>query len=105
MDQILEIVGKLLGVALVVLVAYLTPKIKEWLNEKIGETNTNHIIVLIENFVTAADQLFKSEDPTGEIRNKYVKDQLTKLGYVITDEINSFIESAVKKCNKEYNKK
>ena len=105
MDQILEIVGKLLGAALVVLAVYLTPKIKEWLNEKIGETSTNHIIVLIENFVTAADQLFKSEDPTGEIRNEYVKDQLTKLGYVITDEINSFIESAVKKCNKEYNKK
>lgn len=104
MDQIIEIVGKLLAAVFVALVAYLTPKIKAWLEEKIGKTKTDQVLVLIKNFVTAADQLYKADDPTGEIRNQYVKDQLTALGYAITSEINSFIESAVKECNKEYNK-
>lgn len=104
MNEIIEIVGKLLGATLVVLCAYLTPKIKAWLEVKIGKEKTDAVLKLIENFVTAADQLYKTEDPTGEIRNAYVKDQLQKLGYTITDELNSFIESAVKKCNKAYNK-
>lgn len=104
MDQILEIVGKILAAAFVALIAYVTPKVKTWLEEKIGETKTEKVLVLIKNFVTAADQLYKEDDPTGEIRNQYVKDQLTALGYAITSEINSFIESAVKECNKEYNK-
>ena len=67
-------------------------------------TQSLKVMLLIENFVTAADQLYKADDPTGVIRKKYVEDQLKALGYAITDELNAFIESAVKKCNKEYNK-
>lgn len=104
MDEIIAIVGKLLAAAIVALFAYLTPKIKSWLEAKIGSEGTVKVILLIENFVTAADQLYKTDDPTGVIRKKYVEDQLKELGYTVTDEINSFIESAVKKCNKEYNK-
>ena len=104
MDEIIAIIGKILAAAVVALLAYLTPKIKDWLEAKIGSEGTAKVILLIENFVTAADQLYKADDPTGTIRKKYVEDQLKELGYAITDEINSFIESAVKKCNKEYNK-
>lgn len=104
MDEIVTIIGKLLAAAVVALFAYLTPKLRSWLEAKIGSEGTTKAILLIENFVTAADQLYKADDPTGMIRKKYVEDQLKELGYTITDEINSFIESAVKKCNKEYNK-
>ena len=105
MEEIIAIIGKILAAAIVALLAYLTPKIKEWLNVKIGTDNTAKVLLLIENFVTAADQLYKADDPTGVIRKKYVEDQLKQLGYVITGELNGFIESAVKKCNKEYNNK
>ena len=105
MEEIIAIIGKILAAAVVALLAYLTPKIKEWLNAKIGTDNTAKVLLLIENFVTAADQLYKTDDPTGVIRKKYVEDQLKQLGYVITGELNGFIESAVKKCNKEYNNK
>ena len=104
MDDIIAIVGKVLAAAVVALLACLVPKIKTWLEAKIGSERTAKVLLLIENFVTAADQLYKADDPTGVIRKKYVEDQLKQLGYAITDELNSFIESAVKKCNKEYNK-
>ena len=104
MDEIIAIVGKILAAAVVALFAYLAPKIKAWLNTKIDSEETEKVLLLIENFVTAADQLYKADDPTGVIRKKYVEDQLKALGYAITDKLNSFIESAVKKCNKEYNK-
>ena len=104
MDEIIAIVGKVLAAAVVALLAYLVPKIKTWLEAKISSEGTAKVLLLIENFVTAADQLYKADDPTGVIRKKYVEDQLKQLGYVITDELNAFIESAVKKCNKEYNK-
>lgn len=104
MDEIIAIVGKVLAAAVVALFAYLVPKIKTWLDAKIGSEGTAKVLLLIENFVTAADHLYKADDPTGVIRKKYVEDQLKQLGYAITDELNGFIESAVKKCNKEYNK-
>ena len=108
MDEIIAIVGKVLAAAVVALFAYLVPKIKTLLEAKIGSEGTAKVLLLIENFVTAADQLYKADDPTddptGVIRKKYVEDQLKALGYAITDELNGFIESAVKKCNKEYNK-
>lgn len=103
MDEIIAITGKVLAAAIVALLTYLAPKIKIWLDAKIGSERTVKVLLLIENFVTAADQLYKIDDPTGAIRKKYVEDQLKQLGYAITDELNSFIESAVKKCNKEYN--
>ena len=104
MDEIIAIVFLVFSLVFIALFAYLVPKIKAWLDAKIGSEGTAKVLLLIENFVTAADQLYKADDPTGVIRKKYVEDQLKALGYAITDELNGFIESAVKKCNKEYNK-
>ena len=60
MDEIIAIVGKVLAAAVVALFAYLVPKIKTWLDAKIGSEGTAKVLLLIENFVTAADQLYKT---------------------------------------------
>ena len=60
MDEIIAIVGKVLAAAVVALFAYLVPKIKTWLEAKIGSEGTAKVLLLIENFVTAADQLYKA---------------------------------------------
>lgn len=90
-----EIVTILIKLVVGILAIYIVPKLKEFLISKIGEEKANTLEKHIRDFVLAADQLYKSTDPTGEIRNKYVKEQLEQLGYVITDLINAQIEAEV----------
>jgi len=94
-DIILSVIGRLLGAAAVIVAAYLTPKVKLWLECKAGTEATNGIILMVRELVKAADQLYKTEDPTGEIRNAYVKEQLKALGIEITNEVDAHIEAAV----------
>lgn len=101
MDNIMTIVSELLGALFVGAVLYIAPKLKVWLVAKAGKEAADGIILTVEQFVLAADQMFKKDDPTGEIRNNYVKTQLTKLGIAITDEINAYIEASVLKLKKE----
>lgn len=98
MDYV-EIIGKLLGAVVVAIIAYLTPKFNAWLDAKVGEQKAEVLRRLIMEFVTAADQLFKAEDPTGQIRKRYVEQQIEALGYKLTDDINAMIESAVWSVN------
>ena len=90
-----EIVAILIKIIAGVIVIYVIPKIRELIVSKIGTEKAKILDKHIFDFVQAADQLYKTSDPTGEIRNKYVKDQLMSLGYVITDIINAQIESKV----------
>ena len=97
MDYCNEIISILIKLFAVFIVVYLIPKFREFLNEKIGAEKSAALEKYIKDFVLAADQLYKSEDPSGEIRNAYVKEQLEKLGYVISDLINAKIEAEVLK--------
>lgn len=99
--MILEAIGKLLALAVASAMIWLTPKIRAWLEARIGLEKTKKLFEQIGKFVEAADQLYKQEDPTGEIRNMYVKEQLTKLGVAITAEINAYIEGAVFEINRK----
>ena len=90
-----EIVTILIRIIIGVTAIYVIPKIRELIENKIGTANAKILDKYISDFVQAADQLYKTSDPTGEIRNKYVKGQLINLGYVITDIINAQIESKV----------
>ena len=95
-QQIIDIVIKLLAI---ILVAYVLPEFKNWLTIKIGEEKAEKLAELIYKFVTAAEQMYKDTDATGEFRKQYVVEQLRKLGYVITDEINAQIEYEVFNMN------
>lgn len=94
-----EIIGKILGAVVVAIIAYLTPKFNAWLEAKVGEEKAEVLRRLIMELVTAADQLFKADDPTGQIRKRYVEQQIEALGYKITEDVNAMIESAVWSVN------
>jgi hypothetical protein len=97
--EYIEIIGKILGWAIVVIITYLTPKVNAWLVEKVGAEKAEKLRKLIEELVAAAEQMFKEDDPTGEIRKKYVEQQVEALGYQITEDVNAMIESMVWRLN------
>ena len=101
MEQIYEIIGSLLGALVVGLLAYLTPKVKAWLEENADKTAQEVVLALVRSFCRAAEQLLKAEDPTGEQRKQYVIEQLRLLGVEITEAVLSMIEGEVWGINTE----
>ena len=99
MADILDIVVKILAALLTMGITYVLTKVKKFLESRMSETDMDMLENLISSFCQAAEQQFKEDDPTGEKRLEYVKEQLVKLGYEITDLIQAEIESAVWKIN------
>lgn len=99
MDAIWEIVGKILAAAVVGIVAILAPKVVKWMNTNMWATSNKNIQTLVKSFVEAAEQLFHDDDPTGEKRNQFVRDQLAELGIEVTQVIINMIEGAVWEVN------
>ncbi len=95
MDQVMEIIGRLLAAAFVGVVCWLAPKVKAWLEARTDEATTAKIMELVRSFARAAEQLYHDDDPTGAKRNQFVKLQLTELGVELTDAVVSMIEGAV----------
>lgn len=103
-DQMISIIGKLIAAVLVGLIAYLTPKVKEWLEVHASKSSQETIKILITSFAEAAEQLLHDNDPDGSKRMQYVKNHLTAAGIEITSDIVSMIEGAVWEINNQ-NKK
>lgn len=99
-EEILKMVADIVISFLGLGALYLLFIVKNWLNLRISEKRANYIDTIIWQFVYAAEQMFKDEDPTGEQRKDYVLHRLKNLGIVITDLINAKIESAVFDLNK-----
>lgn len=97
--EIYEIIGRILAAFFVACVVYLVPKAKKWFESNIDKTTIDAIIVLVNSFAQAAEQLLHDDDPTGEKRQKYVQERLKEAGILITDEIISIIEGAVWNIN------
>lgn len=97
--EILDIVAKLLGGVVAILIAWITPKLREWLMARTDEATTNEILALVVTFAQAAEQLLHDDDPTGEKRKAYVIEQLEKLGVKVTDAVLAMIEGAVWQIN------
>lgn len=93
---IVEVVVALLGLGGL----YLINLIKKWLQQRRDESEMSAVDSLIEQFVAAADQLLKGDDPTGEKRKQYVIDRLGEIGYKLTDIFNAKIEAAVFQLNR-----
>ncbi len=104
MTNLYEITGKLLAALLVGLLAYLTPKAKEWLEANTDASTNENIRRLAESFARAAEQLYYEQDPTGEKRRQFVQEQLQALGVEVTEAVMNMIEGAVWEINTE-NKK
>lgn len=103
-NEIIDIVGRLIAAVFVGIIAYLTPKIKAWIDVHVTESSQQTIKTRIKSFAKAAEQLLHDDDPTGEKRMKYVKNQLDNIGIKVTEEIISMIEGQVWEINNQNRK-
>ena len=101
MEQITTIALQLLSMILFVLLIVVLAKYKKKLETEISAGKASELDKLIFQFVSAADQLLKAEDPTGEKRRGYVYGLIENLGVVITDIIKAKIEANALKMPKE----
>ncbi len=104
MTNLYEIIGKLLAAFVVGLLFYFRPKIAEWLEARTGKDHYEQLMRLVAAFVRAAEQLYHDQDHSGEIRQKFVQEQLRALGVEITGAVINMIEGAVWEINTESKK-
>lgn len=104
MTNLYEIIGKLLAAFVVGLLFYFRPKIAEWLEARTGKDHYEQLMRLVAAFVRAAEQLYHDQDHSGEVRQKFVQEQLRALGVEITGAVINMIEGAVWEINTESKK-
>ena len=104
MNNLYEIIGNLLAAFVVGLLAALVPKAKAWFEDNTNAATQENIRRLVQSFARAAEQLYHDQDPSGEVRQKFVQEQLRALGVEITEAVINMIEGAVWEINTE-NKK
>ena len=104
MTNLYEITGNLLAAFVVGLLAYLAPWVKAWFLANTDAATQRRLQLLVQSFARAAEQLYHDQDPSGEVRQKFVQEQLRALGVEITEAVINMIEGAVWEINTE-NKK
>lgn len=104
MNNLYEITGNLLAAFVVGLLAYLAPKARAWFEANTNAATQENIRRLVQSFARAAEQLYHDQDPSGEVRQKFVQEQLRALGVEITEAVINMIEGAVWEINTENRK-
>lgn len=66
MNNLYEITGNLLAAFVVGLLAYLTPKVKSWMQAHTDAATQENIRKLVQSFARAAEQLYHDQDPPGK---------------------------------------
>lgn len=84
---------------LMALISLLIKKLQAYLSAKAAENNAAELEQLITEFVAAAEQTLKKDDPDGTKRLSYVEKLINTAGYELTEVIKSKIESAVYALN------
>ena len=102
--MVYEVIGKLLAAAFFALLAYLMPKVKEWLEARTGKDHYDQLMQLVQAFARAAEQLYHNTDPSGEARNRFVREQLAAMDGEISETVVNMIEGAVWEINTETKK-
>ena len=105
MEEIIGMIIKIVVAVASLAVTALAPKLVSWIKEKIGSENLKKLNEYVAILVAAAEQMLKADDPTGEKRLNYVLEQLTNLGYTITDQIRATVEAHVFEINNKATKK
>lgn len=98
-QEIIELIVKALFGLLALGGLWLVSFIKDELAAKISAQQASELDRLIYDFVAAAEQQLKEEDPDGSKRKAYVVEQLNAVGIAISQEINARIEAAVYEIN------
>lgn len=99
MDEILNIIIKLVAALLAFGVGWLVKYLISLLRSKLDENGAEKLDLFIAELVAAAEQLYKQQDPDGTVRLRYVQDMLIEAGYEMTDAIRALIESKVFEIN------
>lgn len=95
MEQIIDIIIKLLAAVLVYAGICLAKKACDFIKSKMSAEDAAKLDLFITELTEAADQMLKKDDPDGTMRYDYVVDMLIDAGYEITEIIKAKIESAV----------
>lgn len=104
MENLYEIIGNLLAAFVVGLLAYLAPMAKAWLLANTDAAAQKRILLLVQSFARAAEQLYHDQDPDGDKRRQFVQEQLRELGVEVTEAVIKMIEGAVWEINTENRK-
>lgn len=95
MEQIIDIIIKVLATLLALGAGWLGKYLINLLKANLDEKNNARLDLFVTELVTAAEQMFKVDDPDGTARYGYVIEMLSNAGYEITDAIEALIESKV----------
>lgn len=98
-SEIIELIVKALFGLLAIGGMWLVGFIKDVLKTKVEAEQASELDRLIYDFVAAAEQQLKQDDPDGTKRKAYVVEQLNAVGIAISQEINARIEAAVYEIN------
>ena len=80
--------------------AILTGVVIPYIRAKTTKQQRDNIYTIIQSAVWAADQMFKASDPTGELRLRWVMNQLEELNLNVTEsDLALMVEQAVKELN------
>ena len=101
MENLIDIIAKLIAALLAIGVAWVLGKAKEYLTVKAEATGNDDLVRLVEQFCAAAEQQLKADDPTGEKRKDYVYHLLREANVEITEIVDAMIEAAVYSINTE----
>ncbi|MHB8041954.1 phage holin [Streptococcus oralis] len=104
MQQITEIIVASATGILTILAGIAVKSIKDFLIKKGGEKTIKIVEILAQNAVNAVEQVaaetgYKGEEKLGQARDK-IRAELTKYNISMTDrDLDTFVESAVKRMN------
>lgn len=95
MEDIIDMIIKIVATLLAFGVGYVGKLLAQWLKTKLDEKTYAKLEAFVAELVAAAEQLYKADDPTGNIRLGYVQTMLVEAGYEITNAVMAMIESKV----------
>lgn len=99
MEDIMNIIIKLVATLLAFGAAWLGRYLVEWLKTNLDEKEEVLLDQFIADLVAAAEQMYKKDDPDGTERLHYVQAMLVEAGYEITEFVQAMIESKVFSIN------
>ena len=99
MEDIMNIIIKLVATLLAFGAAWLGRYLVEWLKTNLDEKEEVLLDQFIADLVAAAEQMYKQNDPDGSERLHYVQAMLVEAGYEVTEFVQAMIESKVFSIN------
>lgn len=99
MENIMDIIIRIVATLLALGAGYLGKLLVGWIKSKLSAEDAAKLDLFIDELCKAAEQMYKTDDPDGTIRLRYVESMLTQAGYEITDAVRAMIESKVFSIN------